>query len=104
MESNLSRLGFTRKPIAWRPSRTSHWLRAGPAGSSVYMKVCRLRLAGKRGAPGRPPPAPPVAGVHEGLAAGRLHLTVQLLELGEREVDLAADLEGIGQALHRFHL
>jgi hypothetical protein len=42
-----------------------------------------------------------VAGIHERLAAGRLHLPVQLLELGDREVDLAADFERLREPFPR---
>ncbi len=66
MESKRARLGLTRKPIAFSVSSTSHWLRAGPAGSIVYMKVWRLRLAVTCGSSWRTVPAPALRGFMNG--------------------------------------
>ena len=63
MELSRRRFLFTRKPIDSRALSTSHCDLAGPAGSSVYMKVCRSRLAVTLGSIWRTLPAAVLRGL-----------------------------------------
>ena len=62
IEPNCFRFGLTLKPIAASASSTCHWLRVGPEGSSVYMKVWRFRLPVTLGSSWRTLPAAALQG------------------------------------------
>jgi len=63
IESRRRRFLLTRKPMDSSALSTSHCDFAGPAGSSVYMNVCRSRLAVTLGSIWRTLPAAVLRGL-----------------------------------------
>ena len=73
IESRRRRFLLTRNPIDSSVLRTSHCDFAGPAGSSVYMNVCRSRLAVTVGSIWRTLPAAVLRGLtNRGLPAASI--------------------------------